>query len=91
MQFQAIRLEQGAEESMRWQTKSPLKEGCTYHDEPLHRSRRYRPHGQKRGSKLRCRHVPLTHEILQALLGDLRCGPTRRCHETQKERRLTPL
>jgi hypothetical protein len=91
MQFQAIRPEQRAEESMRRQTKSLLKEGRTYHDEPLHRSRRYRPRGNKRGSKLRRRHVPLTHEILQALPGDLQRGLTRHRHNTQKERRLSPL
>jgi hypothetical protein len=91
MQFQAIRSEQGVEESMRWQTKSLVKEGRTYHDKLLCQSRRYKPLRHKRGSKLCSCRVPLNHKILQALPGELRHGQTRHHHDTQKERRLTPL
>jgi hypothetical protein len=39
MQFQAIGPEKGAEESMRRQTKSPLIESRTHHDEPSAKAR----------------------------------------------------
>jgi hypothetical protein len=64
MQLQSIGPEQGVEESMRWQTKSLLIESYIHHDEPLHRSRRYRVHGHKKGSKLGRHHIPLTYKFL---------------------------
>jgi hypothetical protein len=64
MQLQAIGSEQGAEESMRRQAKSPLIESRTHHDEPRRQSRRYRTRGHKTCCKLHHCHIPLTYEFL---------------------------
>jgi hypothetical protein len=85
-----IGLEKGAQESMRWQTKSTLIESCTHHDEPLRRSKRFKARGHKTGSQLRRCDTPLTYEVLQVLPGDLQHRTTQPHHKAQRERRKTP-
>jgi hypothetical protein len=43
--------------------------------------------GHTTGSQLCCCHIPLTHEVLQVLLHDLRHGPTRLRHESKGKER----